>query len=134
MEKYIIIVKQLFDVENGRAGEDMCTMSQLNLISEQMVECYRAIYGTDVIGIFLYGSYARGDYEDDSDIDFTAIVKGNRIELQQKLKRVWDISTDIGLENDVVVSPTVIPYDEFEEYKETLPYYMNIIKEGKRIG
>ena len=33
---------------------------------------------------------------------------------------------DIGLENDVVVSPTVIPFDEFEEYKQTLPFYMNI--------
>lgn len=36
--------------------------------------------------------------------------------------------------NDIVVSPTVIPFDEFEEYKEKLPYYMNIWKEGKQIG
>lgn len=35
--------------------------------------------------------------------------------------------------NDVVVSPTVIPFDEFEEYKQTLPFYMNIRKEGKQI-
>jgi hypothetical protein len=44
------------------------------------------------------------------------------------------MSAEIGIENDVVVSPTVIPYDEFEEYKETLPYYINILKEGKKIG
>ena len=44
------------------------------------------------------------------------------------------ISADIGLENDVVVSPTVIPYDEFEEYKEKLPYYRNIAREGMQIG
>ncbi|MCM1181897.1 MAG: nucleotidyltransferase domain-containing protein [Roseburia sp.] len=112
----------------------MCTVSQLNTISKQMVECYRIIYGMDVTGIFLYGSCARGDNDAYSDIDIVAIVKGDRAELQRKLKKVWDISADIGLENDVVVSPSVIPYDEFEQYKEKLPYYRNILKEGKRIG
>lgn len=77
-------------------------------ISKQMVECYRLVYGMDIMGIFIYGSYARKDYTDESDIDMAAIVKGNRIDLQQKLKRVWDLSADIGLENDVVVSPSVI--------------------------
>jgi predicted nucleotidyltransferase len=99
-----------------------------------MVSCYREVYGMDIFGIFLYGSYARGDYSPESDIDITAIVNGNRKELQDKLKIIWDMSAEIGIENDVVVSPTVIPYDEFEEYKETLPYYMNILKEGKKIG
>ena len=45
-----------------------------------------------------------------------------------------DISADIGLENDTIVSPAVIPYDEFEEYKEALPYYRNIVRERLRIG
>ena len=37
-------------------------------------------------------------------------------------------------ENDVIVSPLVIPYDEFEKYKQSLPYYRNIAEEGRRIG
>lgn len=107
----------------------MCTMVQLDNVYKQMAECYRSVYGTDLKEIFLYGSYARGDFTEDSDIDIAAIVKGNRMDLQEKLKRIWDISADVGLENDVVVSPIVIPYDEFEEYKDKLPYYMNILKE-----
>ena len=92
------------------------------------------LLGTSLVKIILYGSYARGDYDNQSDIDIAAIVKGSRLDLQNKLKAVWDISADIGLENDVVVSPTVIPYDEFEEYKEKLPYYRNIAREGMQIG
>lgn len=34
------------------------------------------------------------------------------------------------MENDIVVSPTVIPYDEFKKYQDTLPYYRNIMQEG----
>lgn len=112
----------------------MCTENQVNNISKQILQTYRSVYGDSIVAIYLYGSYARGNYTDESDIDITAIVKGNRTDLQEKLKLVWDRSADIGLENDVVVSPTVIPYAEYEEYKEILPYYMNIQKEGKRIG
>ena len=112
----------------------MCTKMQLDNIARQMAQSYRSVYGNDVVAIYLYGSYAREDFDHESDIDITAIVKGDRLELQNKLKKIWDISADIGLENDVIVSPTVIPFEEFEEYKHTLPYYMNIQKEGKRIG
>lgn len=34
------------------------------------------------------------------------------------------------LEHDVFISFTKIPVKEFEEYKETLPYYRTIAKEG----
>lgn len=112
----------------------MCTKSQLEAIEEEMVNYYRSVYGDSIDTIILYGSYARGDYSDDSDIDITAIVRGNRVELHKKLKKMWDFSTEVGLAYDVIVSPTVIPYDEFEQYKEKLPYYRNIVKEGRKIG
>ncbi len=112
----------------------MCRESQLNDIVKVMVECYRAVYGRDIVDIVLYGSYARGDYKEDSDIDIVAVVHGTRQELQEKLKIVWDKSAEIGLENDVIVSPTVIPYDEFMKYQHTLPYYRNILEEGKKVG
>ena len=112
----------------------MCTPRQLDTIIKEMAQCYHNYYGDDIVGIFLYGSYARGDFSEESDIDVTAVVKGKRLELQKKLKFIWDYSADVGLEHDVVISPTVIPHDEFERYKDTLPYYMNIQKEGIRIG
>lgn len=112
----------------------MCTKSQVTNISKLILESYRAVYGDNIVAVYLYGSYARGNYTEESDIDITAIVKGNRIDLQKKLKLVWDISADIGLENDVMISPTVIPHEEYEKYREILPYYMNIQKEGVLIG
>ena len=98
------------------------------------MDCYRVVYGDDIFEIVLYGSYARGNYEEDSDIDIVAVVHGSRTDLQEKLKTVWDVSAELGLENDIIVSPTVIPYDEFMRYKQMLPYYRNIAEEGKKIG
>ena len=107
---------------------------QLDHISQILVQNYRQIYGDAIVRILLYGSYARHEECDDSDIDVVAIVNGDREELQKKLNQMWDIVSDIGMENYVVISPTVVPYDEFEKYKNVLPYYMNIEKEGKLIG
>lgn len=112
----------------------MCTEAQLSRITTAMVDCYRVVYGDDVVEIFLYGSYARGDYTENSDIDIVALVHGSREALQAKLKKIWELSSELGLENDIMVSPTVIPYDEFLEHKNTLPYYRSIVQEGKKIG
>ena len=84
--------------------------------------------------IYLYCYYARGTNTDTSDIDIVSIVDGEREELQQGLKLIWDKVADISLEYDTVVSPTVIPHEEFENYKEILPYYKNIVKEGVKIS
>lgn len=115
-------------------GDNMCTVSQLQIISDCISKEYRRVYGADIADMYLFGSYARNEETDQSDIDYAAIVHGERPELQERLKKVWNAAADIGLQYDVVVSPTVIPYDEFQKYKEILPYYRNISIEGKHIG
>ena len=48
----------------------------------------------------------------------------------KKLKQVWDKSSELEIECETILSPTVIPCDEFEKYRESLPYYKNIEQEG----
>ncbi len=108
----------------------MCTRRELNIILDRLAKSYQAVYGNNLRKIVLYGSYARGDYNDDSDIDVAAIVQGSRPKLQDDLKKVWDCANDLELEYEVLVSPTVIPYDEYEKWKDELPYYRNIENEG----
>ena len=96
----------------------MCGKNELNIILNELVKAYKEVYGEDIVDILLYGSYARGDHEDDSDIDVVAIVRGERADLQNRLKDVWDVSSDLELEYETILSPTVIPYDEYIKYKE----------------
>lgn len=64
----------------------MCTQNDLEKILKKIVIIYRNIYNQNLCDIYLYGSYARGDYNTESDI--VAIVKGERQELQNQLKKI----------------------------------------------
>lgn len=108
----------------------MCTKNELQIIVDKLAQIYRSVYGDDLVQVILYGSYARGDFNNDSDVDIVAIVHGARPELQAKLKEVWDLSCDLELEYETILSPTVVPYEEFERYRNALPYYQNIVREG----
>lgn len=112
----------------------MCDTATLNLIKKEIADSYHSVFGDSLVSVLLYGSYARGDYNEYSDVDIAAIVKGERLDLQKKLETVWDRADDIGLEYDIIISPTVIPEDEFNKYLTTSGYYANIAKEGICIG
>ena len=63
----------------------MCKKNDINKILDELIIIYKEIYKNDICHIYLYGSYARGDFSSDSDIDIVAIVKGDRKDLQERL-------------------------------------------------
>lgn len=92
------------------------------------------LFGSDLLSAILYGSYARGDNDDESDVDIALIVNKNRDQLNEYNMKIARIMTDLSLEYEVLVSFSLIPIDEFNQYKSVLPYYMNIENEGIKIG
>ena len=111
----------------------MCSSDQLDIILKKIVKTYQNVYGERIVKILMYGSYARGTYDEESDIDIVAIVKGERKALQESLKLVWEQSAELELEYETILSPTVIPFDEFERFRDDSPYYRNIEREGVEI-
>ena len=100
-----------------------------NILSKAISE-YRNIFGDALVQVVLYGSYARGDYDNESDIDIVALVRCDRETISEKTLAMARFSSDLDLEYGVMVSPSAIPYDEYLKYQNDLPYYANIAKEG----
>ena len=86
---------------------------------------------SDLSEVILYGSYARGDFDEESDIDIA--VDSSRELLRKYHNGLVEIMSNASLEYDIVVNISCIPLKDFEEYKEVLPYYKNIDSEGVRI-
>ncbi|MBR4151606.1 MAG: nucleotidyltransferase domain-containing protein [Selenomonadaceae bacterium] len=112
----------------------MNAMPHMEEICRRVVAAYRKAYGDDIEAIYLYGSYARGDFDEDSDIDFAAIVKGDLSDSYKKREQILSCTLRMDLEFDVITSPMIISSEIFEEYKNEVGYYGNIFKEGIRLA
>ena len=77
--------------------------------------------------IILYGSVARHAATEDSDIDIAFFVKDDDPEMHDKM---LDVIVELNLEYDQLISPSMIEIEKFEKWKNVLPYYINIEKEG----
>src|SRR5258708_3661293 len=64
----------------------------------------QAIYGNDLESLILFGSYARGDYHDESDIDFAVVLKQPDIQAAAVIRRTARISTLLGLKYGLMIS------------------------------
>ena len=98
-------------------------------VTESMLECY----GDKVSKIILYGSYARGDNREDSDMDLIVLFDRPYKEVITYRKDVSKIASRVGLKNDIMVSIVFRDVKSFNEDKDILPFYQNIVKEGYTI-
>ena len=85
------------------------------------------IYGEQVDRILLYGSRARGDAREDSDIDILVVLKDD-FNYSEMLRLSSDFAASLSLENDVVISRAFVSKEQFE-HRQT-PFLMNIRREG----
>ena len=90
----------------------------------------REIYGASLKKVVIYGSYARGDYQKNSDVDIMILVDANDVEIKKRFNSVCDLAFDYELEYGIVISPLVKNEAHFMKWSETLPFYRNVKQEG----
>jgi len=85
------------------------------------------LYGTGIKQVILYGSYARGDADEDSDIDLLVVV-GEEISPSEVEESLNDLLFDILIERGELVSVMAIPEGTFRSYNS--PLFLNVRREG----
>ncbi len=80
--------------------------------------------------IILYGSYARGDYTENSDIDLLIIIPKDNLSKQDEQKIKYDLY-DLEFETGIIISPLVFSKKKWNDRPFVTPFYENIQKEGR---
>lgn len=84
-------------------------------ILQELKESLKKLCGDQILKIVLFGSRARGDFDEDSDIDIALIVR----ELTPKLKdKILDNVAEFELRHDVVLSVIILSEEDFNHLKE----------------
>lgn len=86
-----------------------------------------AIYGGRLKGVYLYGSYARGDARDDSDIDVAVVLDGE-VNRWNERERTGSIVSDICLDADCIIQTMFLSEREFND--QPFDYHRNLVEEG----
>ena len=100
----------------------------IDLALEKMIPGLQEIYGDLVDSISLYGSIARGTRAEDSDVDVAMLLHAGATKAMRD--QMLDLVVDLELECGRVLSVLCIDYDKFAEWKDILPFYKNIRKDG----
>ena len=84
-------------------------------------------YGSKLKYLILYGSYARGLFTDQSDIDILVVLSDMK-SAYHEIDILTELKTDLMLENDIFISTNPTTTEQFENANQL--FYRNVRKEG----
>ena len=102
-------------------------MNKINDVIKEFRGEIEKLYNKRLKSIILYGSRARDEAKEDSDIDIVVVLEGN-ISPGKEIDRMIDIITEINLKHGVLLS--VYPVSEEDYLTLKSPLLINVRKEG----
>ena len=112
----------------------MCSKNQLSLILNKIGKTATDVFQEKLNNVYLYGSYARGDQTNESDIDIMVIADVSADELYKYKRPFLTETSELGLQNDIVITVTLKDSHTFNKYADVLPFYQNVLREGVSIA
>lgn len=90
----------------------------------------KKILGTNLSKIILYGSYARGEQRDNSDVDFMILTTLTEDEIEKIEPILYDLAFEFELNYCIDISVIVKNEEHYHYWLGALPFYNNIEREG----
>jgi predicted nucleotidyltransferase len=103
------------------------TRKHIEPILEEVKGSLQKIYGGRLREVILYGSYARGDATEGSDIDIIVLLDEIR-DFDAELDTLFEVIGQIDFKYDTLIS--VLPMEEKQFLARRLPVILNAKREG----
>ncbi|MCB6200445.1 nucleotidyltransferase domain-containing protein [Extibacter muris] len=90
----------------------------------------KEVLGANLSKIILYGSYARGEQRNNSDIDFMILTTLTEDEIEKIEPILYDLAFEFELNYYIDISVIVKNEEHYHYWLGALPFYNNIEREG----
>jgi uncharacterized protein len=100
---------------------------RLDRILKELRQALEVLYGERLSGLYLFGSYARGEAEPGSDIDVAVVLAGDVDPFHEIDVTIAPVS-DLSLDNDTVVSLMFVSASDY--VGRWTPFLANLRREG----
>jgi predicted nucleotidyltransferase len=108
----------------------MCSKAVLDTITGRVCAAAKEVLGDKLEKVLLYGSYARGDYDEYSDVDIFILADIPQENSCDTDLEILDRVSDLALEHNILICPHVVCGAAFRKYSDVSPFYMNVRKDG----
>lgn len=103
-------------------------MLNINQITAQFKQALQVLYGERLDKLILYGSYARNEATEDSDVDLLVVLKDEEISSFKEIDKIVDATHDLNENFGFAVSVHPITQKRFLTSKTPFLYFVR--KEG----
>ncbi len=103
------------------------SLEEVRPILSELKRELSTIYGSRLKYLLIYGSYARGEAEEGSDLDLMVVLDQAADPLAER-ERLSELLFELSLKHDVVLS--VLPVGEYALQQERKPLFINARREG----
>ena len=104
----------------------------MHQVVQQIAKEYKAklqkLYGDELAELILFGSYARNNYHNESDIDFAIVLRNSNIRPAAEILRTSQISAQLFLKYGIPISSLHVSLNKKQTSQQGV--YRNIRKEG----
>ena len=111
-------------------GKKTKSMTVYEQAIQESTSILKNILKNNLIKIVLFGSYARGDYDQFSDIDIFVLVQNKKNELNKILNLICEKLFDIDIKYNVTINPLIENLEVYNKYKDCSLLFENIEKDG----
>lgn len=106
------------------------TQNELENILKTYIQRIHPVFGDKLKKVVLFGSYARGDYNAESDVDIMVMLDEDEQNIGKYREMIIDIHVEVNLQYDVLLSVILQDIKKYFQYLDVLPFYSNVNKEG----
>ena len=103
---------------------------RINAVTQKVLHAAKDTLGERLDKVILFGSYARGDFDSDSDVDIFVLADVPNEETNRWSDSIDDRLADLWFDYDLLVCIHLTNRTMFDRYYNVLPYYQNVMREG----
>ncbi|MCK8492565.1 nucleotidyltransferase domain-containing protein [Spirosoma sp. RP8] len=105
------------------------TPDALHALSQEVKQALTELYGDRLNRVILYGSYARGDFHAESDVDYLVVLNDPEVKAGTEIWFFGERASDLTDKFGVFVSFKPVPLAKY--LSTDLLFYQNVRQDGK---